>query len=121
MKILATRQNLTIKDIAGKDLWLKCYHDLYEIDCYVKVYEVFQQPHYSGSGRRVSERCVYSEIPAFCIDEHALGVLGRDEYLEDLQARHQDDLDRFTVCQPVNILTTEEIIDVIKSLPASPF
>lgn len=120
MKIYAAnRKGITLTDIAGKDIWLKCYHDLYEIDEYVKIFEVYSQPSYPAGSSL--DKCVYASVPAFCIDYHTLEMGNLEDFLEDIEHLHRDDLTHFTVCQPVNMLTTAELKNELYKCPPRQF
>ena len=114
MKIYANSRQLTFKDIEGKDLWLKCYHDLDEYDVYVKVLKVFKN-------YGCPEQMKYIEVPAMYINEHNLEMLTLEEAIDELGHWHVDDLIHFKVCKPIDLLTTDEIYYELKQCPPTPF
>ena len=104
MRIYANRENPNIEDFIGQDIWVRCYIVDSGYDAYVKFLEQsIHNPNW----------VTYSMYGADFLDYHYLGMVSRQEALDELEEQYLYRIDNFELCLPIDAYTTEELIEII--------
>ena len=98
-----------LREFAGTDLWVKCYNRACDWEEYIRILEC------------VGFRAIYTAVPDFFLDNHTLEMATRDEALEEVELEHRGSILQFDIIHPMDVATTQEVIDTIKSCSPTPF
>lgn len=106
--------NSSLLDFIGTDIWVKCWDRYNKWVMYIHALDY--EKDYLG---RVVLR--YAQIPDYFIDEHTLEMASKDEALEQVYEEYSMQLNYFDIISPIEVATTDEIIDIINECSGDPF
>ena len=104
----------SLLDYEGEDVWVKCYDREFDWECYIKVLRI--QDRY-GKHPRMN----FYSIGHWVVDDGALEMLTKEEVLEELWYPHWEYICNYKVIQPIEVCTTQELLDIINSCADTPF
>ena len=118
MKIYCNQDNPTLDDFLNTDYWVKCYSNwgtFAEQEIYMKILDIYHFDVYN------KDWIYYYACPDSTVEDGDLGMLTVEETLEDLEYRYFAPIDGFKICQPISVIPTEDLLEIIQSCDESPF
>ena len=118
MKIYCNQDNLSLLDFVDKDIWVKCHANwgtFAENNVYMRILEIWDNPYYGEFWVR------FNGCLATTVENYDLGLFSINETLEDMDYLYTGPMKEFSICQPLSVCTTEDLLEIIKSCDEPPF
>ena len=111
MKIYCSKNNPTIDDFIGKDVWVKCYRsDRYDFKrlVYVNLYDKLGEDHYYG--KNISANVIDDMRTVF---DQYMDVSGRDDVRDFVEGEPWEFPAKLELFKPIEIITHDELLDML--------